>query len=178
MQDALYSLRTSTWRSLMPLTHCWTDSSLQTSSTARDRVFPYASPAASTSLSLRFRSRIVATTTNSITAILRPIPEEQPVISTTFCPGVAMAAAASLRCLAEREAAARKSPAAASDRMDRWSPVRETWLLLLFISVFYTSRAAAGYSTWVLGNRPELYWDLLVTLGDTPEEHFILHGGF
>lgn len=26
----------------------------------------------------------------SITAILRPIPEEQPVISTTFCPGLAM----------------------------------------------------------------------------------------
>lgn len=27
----------------------------------------------------------------SIAAILKPIPEEQPVISTTFCPGLAMA---------------------------------------------------------------------------------------
>lgn len=63
-EDVFYPLRTSTCRSLIPLIHCLTDSSLQTSRTARERVFPYASPAASTSLSLRFRSRIVAITVN------------------------------------------------------------------------------------------------------------------
>lgn len=63
-EDAFYPLRTSTCRSLIPLMHCLTDSSLQTSRTASERVFPYASPAASTSLSLRFRSRIVAITVN------------------------------------------------------------------------------------------------------------------
>lgn len=63
-EDIFYSLRTSTCRSLMPLIHCLTDSSLHTSSTARKRVFPYVSPAASSNLSLRFRSRIVAMTVN------------------------------------------------------------------------------------------------------------------
>lgn len=66
-EDVFYPLRTSTCRSLIPLIHCLTDSSLQTSSTASERVFPYASPAASTSLSLRFRSRIVAITLNRCT---------------------------------------------------------------------------------------------------------------
>lgn len=58
-------LRTSTCRSLMPSIHCLMDSSLQTSSTAKESVSPYASPAASTSLSLRARSRIVAITVDS-----------------------------------------------------------------------------------------------------------------
>ncbi len=56
------SLSMSICRSLMLSTHCLTDSSLQTSSVSRDRVLPYASPAASTNLSFRFRSRIVPMT--------------------------------------------------------------------------------------------------------------------
>ncbi|TNN39809.1 hypothetical protein EYF80_050024 [Liparis tanakae] len=75
-----HSLRMSTWRSLTLLTHCLTDSSLHTSSGSSVSVSPYASPAASRSLSFFF----------SVTAIRNPMPEEQPVISTTFCPLVAM----------------------------------------------------------------------------------------
>lgn len=63
-ESGFHPLRTSTCRSLIPLIHSLTDSSLHTSRTARERVFPYASPAASTSLSLRFRSRMVAITGN------------------------------------------------------------------------------------------------------------------
>ncbi len=58
----LYSLSMSICRSLMLSTHCLTDLSLQTSSVSRDRVLPYTSPAASTNLSFRFRSRIVPMT--------------------------------------------------------------------------------------------------------------------
>lgn len=61
------SLSMSICRSLTLSTHCLTDSSLQTSSVSRDRVRPYASPASSTNLSFRFRSRIVAMTEHTHT---------------------------------------------------------------------------------------------------------------
>lgn len=57
-----HSLRISIWRSLTLLMHCLTDSSLHTSSGSNIKVLPYASPAASTSLSFFFRSRMVAMT--------------------------------------------------------------------------------------------------------------------
>ena len=58
----LYSLRISTWRSFTLSRHSLTDSSLHTSRGSSARVFPYASPAASTSLAFFFRSRMVAMT--------------------------------------------------------------------------------------------------------------------
>lgn len=57
-----HSLRISIWRSFTLLMHCLTDSSLHTSSGSNVNVLPYASPAASTSLSFFFRSRMVAMT--------------------------------------------------------------------------------------------------------------------
>lgn len=57
-----HSLRISIWRSLTLLMHCLIDSSLHTSSGSNIKVFPYASPAASTSLFFFFRSRMVAIT--------------------------------------------------------------------------------------------------------------------